>query len=421
MPTLSRRSLLQCVLAGSLAAAPFMARAARPRVVVVGGGAGGAKAARALAMDEALDARVTLVEPSRSYHTCFFSNLYLGGFREYASISHGYAGLARLDRLNVAHEWVRDIDRAARRVFLGSGATLGYDRLVLAPGIDLDYDSVPGYSLAGADVAPHAWKSATQVQLLRAKALAMRPGGTFVLVAPPDPSRCPPGPYERVSMLAHVFRRHNPKAKIVILDPKEKYPKQALFHAAWQQHYGDMILWLPASISGGLVEVDLESLTFRTELEDFEADAASIVPAQRAGTIAQRAGLTDDTGWAPIRPRTLESTLDPHVHVIGDAAIAAAMPKSAFAANSQARVAARAVRDSLAGREPGDAGFANICWSLLAPDDAVKIGAVYRSGETRIESTSSYHSELEESREVRAATAREAERWYAGIVRDTFG
>ncbi len=421
MTTLTRRTLLTWLGAGAAAGVPHVARAARPKVVVVGGGAGGATAARHLALDAALDADVTLVEPSRTYHTCFFSNLYLGGLRDYASIGHGYAGLASLDRLNVVHDRAHAVDTRARTVTLGGGARLRYDRLVLSPGIDLDYGSVPGYSVAGADVAPHAWKSGTQVQRLRALALAMKPGGTFVLVAPPDPSRCPPGPYERVSMLAHLFSTRNPRATIVVLDPKESFPKQALFQSAWEKHYPGMILWLPPSMSGGLTGIDLDTMSFRTPLETFTADAASVVPAQRAAVIAERAGLTDDSGWCPVVPATLESRMDGNVHVIGDAAIASAMPKSAFAANNQARAVADAVSRALRGHAPAEPGYANTCWSLLAPRDSVKIGAVYRAGADAIEPIRSFTSQLDESEQVRAATAREAEAWYDGIVRDMFG
>ena len=421
MATLTRRSALALALGGTLGAVPFMARAARPRVVVVGGGAGGASAARRMALDDTLDAQVTLVEPQRIYHTCFFSNLYLGGLRDYVSLAHDYVRLAALPRLHVVHEWVRDVDRAARTVTLGSGAKLRYDRLLLSPGITLDYESVPGYSLAGADRAPHAWKSGTQLRLLRAKALAMKPGGTFVMVAPPDPSRCPPGPYERVSMLAHLFRSRNPTAKIVVLDPKERFAKQALFQQAWERHYPGMILWLPPSMSGGLTQLDLGTLSFRTALENFRADAASVVPAQRAAALAARAGLTDASGWCPVAAGTFQSAMDPHVHVVGDAAIAGAMPKSAFAANNQAHAAADAIRRTLRGEEMQRRTYTNTCWSQLASDDSVKIGGFYRPGENGIEATGTFISQLDETAATRAATAREAAAWYDAIVKDMFG
>ena len=205
----------------------------------------------------------------------------------------------------------------------------------------------------------------------------MRPGGTFVCVAPPDPSRCPPGPYERVSMLAHLFKTHNPRAKIIVIDPKEKFSKQSRFQAAWEEHYPEMILWLPPSMSGGLNSIDLSTLTFNTALENFKADAACVVPAQRAASIAQRSDLADASGWCPIVPATLQSSRDPNIYIIGDAAIADAMPKSASAANKQAHVAAAALRRSLLGQESASPAFANTCWSLLATDDSVKLGARY--------------------------------------------
>ncbi|MCB1741729.1 MAG: FAD-dependent oxidoreductase, partial [Gammaproteobacteria bacterium] len=296
-----------------------------------------------------------------------------------------------------------------------------YDRLVLSPGIDLVYDSVPGYSLEGSNIAPHAWKSATQLALLRARALAMRPGGTFVYVAPPDPSRCPPGPYERVCMLAHLFKQHNPSAKIVVLDPKEKFAKQALFQSAWEKHYPGMVLWLPASMSGGLLDVDLSRMVFTTELEAFKADAASVVPAQTAATVATRAGLGDDSGWVPVDPSTLQTRANPDIHVLGDAARAEAMPKSAFAANNQAHVVVAALRAALLDTPAPAVEYANTCWSQLAAQDSVKIGARYRPAANGIEAFDSFISELDEDEQHRARTSHEARAWYTAITRDMFG
>ena len=207
--------------------------AGKPNAVVIGGGAGGATAARYIAKDSKGAINVTLIEPSKRYYTCFFSNLYLGGFREYESIGHGYGGLAVNHGVNVVHDWAVSVDRARKVVVLGSGATVPYDRLVVSPGVDLKYESVPGYSAVASGTFPHAWKSGTQTQLLKARVAAMKEGGTFVMVPPPNPFRCPPGPYERVSMIAHTLKQSNPTAKIVILDPKEKFSKQGLFQDGW--------------------------------------------------------------------------------------------------------------------------------------------------------------------------------------------
>ena len=223
MSNISRRSFVSLLTASTAALSmPSIAFGALPRVVVIGGGAGGATAARYIAKDSKGAVDVTLVEASKRYYTCFFSNLYLGDFRNYGSIGHNYYGLAVNRGVNVVHEWATSVDTAAKKVNLGSGASISYDKLVISPGIDLKYDSINGYSAAVQTKMPHAWKSGTQVQLLKNKVKCMKKGGTFLMVPPPNPYRFPPGPYERVSMIAHQFKKSNPTAKIVILDPKKK-------------------------------------------------------------------------------------------------------------------------------------------------------------------------------------------------------
>ena len=424
MTHLSRRQFAKLLGAASAAAVigtPFIARAAKPRVVVVGGGAGGGTAAKYIATGSKGAIDVVLLEPSKQYYTCFFSNLYLGGFRDYASIGHTYEKMANDHGVTVIHEWADNIDRDKKTVRLASGAALPYDRLVLSPGIDLNYDSVPGYSAEASGVIPHAWKSGTQVQALKAQVEAMKEGGTFVMVPPPNPFRCPPGPYERISMIAHLLKQKNPKAKIIVLDPKDKFSKQALFQEGWERHYPGMIEWLPANISGGLQSVDVASMTFKTELDEFKADAASIVPAQKAGAIAEKAGLTNDSGWCPIVPKTMQSTMDENVHIVGDASIASAMPKSGFAANSQAKVAAMAVRHALTDSKMFDPKFANTCWSLIATDDGVKVGASYKAGAESIEATDKFISATGEAPDLRKKTYEESIGWYEGIITDIFG
>jgi NADPH-dependent 2,4-dienoyl-CoA reductase/sulfur reductase-like enzyme len=424
MTHLSRRQFSKLLGAASTTAVigmPFVARAARPRVVIIGGGAGGGTAAKYIAKGSKGAIDVVLLEPSKQYYTCFFSNLYLGGFRDYASIGHTYENMSAEHGVIVVHEWAENIDRDKKTVQLASGAQLPYDRIVLSPGIDLKYDSVPGYSVEASGVIPHAWKSGTQVQALKAKVGGMKEGGTFVMVPPPNPFRCPPGPYERISMIAHLLKQKNPKAKIVVLDPKEKFSKQALFQEGWERHYPGMIEWLPVSISGGLQGVDVASMTFKTELDTFKADAASIVPAQKAGRIAEKAGLTDESGWCPIVPKTMQSKFDENIHVIGDASIASAMPKSGFAANSQAKVAAIAVRHALTDSKMFEPRFANTCWSLIATDDGVKVGASYKAGAESIEATNEFISKTGEDADLRKKTYEESLGWYAGITTDIFG
>ncbi|MFA9476076.1 MAG: FCSD flavin-binding domain-containing protein [Filomicrobium sp.] len=422
--TVSRRQfnvLLGASTATVTLGLPNIARAAAPRVVVIGGGSGGATAARYIAKGSKGAIDVTLIEPSKQYYTCFFSNLYLGGLRDYASIGHGYNKLASNYGVNVIHEWASGVDRDKREVILGSGARVPYDKLIVAPGIDFKYDSVPGYSAAASGKMPHAWKSGTQVQLLKAQVEAMREGGTFVMVAPPNPFRCPPGPYERISMIAHILKQKNPTAKIIVLDPKEKFSKQALFMEGWENHYPGMVEWIPTSISGGVKNVNVESMEIEADLDTFKADAASVVPAQKAGAIAAAAGLTNDTGWCPIMPETMQSAMDDNVYVLGDASIAAAMPKSGFSANSQAKVCANAVRGALTGSKVFPARFTNTCWSTIAPGDGVKVGARYKPGDGKIAPTEKFISQTGESAEVRKETYEESFGWYDGITADIFG
>jgi len=421
MNKISRRqfNIMMCSAAGAFAA-PSIARAAKPKVVVIGGGAGGATAARYIAKDSKGEIDVTLVEASKHYYTCFFSNLYLGGFRDYASIGHSYDTLAADHGINVVHDWATNIDPAAKKVMLGSGAALSYDKLVLSPGIDIKYDSVEGYSVNAQDTMPHAWKSGTQVQLLKAQVENMREGGTFLMVPPPNPYRCPPGPYERVSMIAHVFKERNPSAKIIVLDPKPKFSKQALFQEGWQKHYPDMIEWIASDVHGGILSVDPQKLEVETELDTFKGDAASVVPAQKAGAIVHAAGVADGD-WVPIDPASMASEADPDIYVLGDASVASAMPKSGFAANSQAKVAANAIRGELTDSRVFEPRYANTCWSLIGTNDGVKVGANYTPGEEKIEVVDSFISQTGEDEALRKATYEESENWYSSITSDIFG
>ena len=420
MTKFSRRQFAGGVLAGSATLAmPSLAFGARPRVVVIGGGAGGATAARYIAKDSGGAIDVTLIEASKRYYTCFFSNLYLGGFRNYGSIGHNYYGLAVNRGVNVVHEWATSVDAAAKKVNLGHGGSVGYDKLVLSPGISLKYDSVPGYGPEAQSQMPHAWTSGTQVQLLRSKVLNMKKGGTFVMMPPPNPYRCPPGPYERVSMIAHLLKERNPTAKIIILDPKPKFSKQGLFMAGWEKHYPGMIEWLDPDTHGGIKNVDVANMKFETDLDTFSADAASVVPAQRAGSIAMAAGVNDGD-WCPINPSSMSSKADANIYVLGDASVASSMPKSGFSANSQAKVAANHIRGELTGSRVYEARFANTCWSLVGTDDGIKVGANYSAGPEKIDVVDNFISQGNESAETRKATYEESLGWYEGITSDMF-
>jgi len=418
---LNRRSFIGATAAASaVLSAPMVMASGRPRVVVVGGGAGGATAARYIAKDSKGAIDVTLVEPTRTYYTCFFSNLYIGGFRSLSSIGHSYGTLASEYGINVVHDWAVGIDRDARTVSLAGGGSLPYDRLILSPGIDFVDGSVPGWDLSSQNAMPHAYKAGSQSELLKAQIESMPQGGVFAMVAPPNPYRCPPGPYERVSMIAHVLKEKNPTAKILIVDPKEKFSKQALFEEGWQNHYAGMIDRIGPDFGATNVSVNADEMTVNIDGEVTKVDACNVIPAMKAGRICELAGITEGN-WAPVSGHTMQSRIDGNLHVLGDATNQGDMPKSGFSANSQAKVAAMAVRGALTGSNVFPARFSNTCWSLIDTDDGVKVGASYEAGDGKIAKVDGFISEVGEDAELRKQTFEESLGWYAGITTDMFG
>lgn len=412
-------SVAGLALTGGLAR-PALAQG-KPKVVVIGGGPAGATVAKYVAKDANGAIDVTLVEPARAFTTCFFSNLYVGGVRTWDSITHRYDALASNYGVTLVHQAAAAIDRERRFVRLADGSDLPYDRLVVAPGIDLRFDSVPGYSEAAAEIMPHAWKAGPQTQLLKAKLAAVPDGGVVVMVAPPNPYRCPPGPYERVSMMAHVLKSAGKtKARIVVLDPKDKFSKQGLFQEGWERHYPGMVEWQDPTIHGGIKAVDASAMTVTTDLETHKADLVNVIPANMAGRIAQDAGLANQTGFCPIDPSSMRSVGDPNIYVIGDACIPGDMPKSAFSANSQAKVAAMMIRGELAQARTFPARYANTCWSLISPEDCIKVGGRYEAAEGRIKEVEGFISKTGEPPELRKQTLEENLGWYAGITADIF-
>ncbi|MEM8554142.1 MAG: NAD(P)/FAD-dependent oxidoreductase [Pseudomonadota bacterium] len=418
---IKRRTFLGTTAAATAAlAAPMVKAQGTARVVVVGGGAGGATAARYIAKDSKGEVDVTLIEPTRTYYTCFFSNLYLGGFKSISDIGHTYGGLAA-GGVNVVHDWAIGVDRDAKTVSLAGGASVPYDKLILSPGIDFVDGAVPGWDLSAQNAMPHAYKAGSQSELLKAQLSAMPSGGTFVMVAPPNPYRCPPGPYERVSMVAHYLKTNNPTAKIIVADPKAKFSKMALFQEGWGYHYDGMIDWIGDDFGGGNVEVDPGAMTVSIDGEVVKADVCNVIPAMKAGHIASLAGVTDaDDRWAPVNAADMSSKMDADIHVLGDATSQGDMPKSGFAANSQAKVCANAVRGALTGSRVFPAKFSNTCWSLIATDDSVKVGATYEATPEKIAKVDGFISQTGETADVRKATYMEAEGWYTGITTDMF-
>ena len=424
MKKLTRREFTTWIGVGTagLIAPPALLGQSRPKVVIVGGGAGGATAARYIAKDSNGAIDVTLVDDSDTYTTCFYSNLYLGDVRGWDYITHSYDKLVSEYGITKVTGRATGVDRDARTVTMADGTTLDYDRLVIAPGIELIHDSVPGYSEAAAEVAPHAWRGGPQTELLKTKLDALEDGDSVVIVAPPNPYRCPPGPYERASLIAHLFKTKGfTDSRVTILDPKPKFSKQGLFAAAWEKYYPGVVEWIPAEIHGGVTNVDAEAGTVETDLDTFEGKLLNIIPAQRAGAIASVAGLTDDSGWCPIDGAAMRSTMDENVFVIGDACIAGAMPKSGFSANNQAKIAAMHVRGDLLDARTFPAKYANTCWSMVAPDDAVKVGGAYAVEGGEIVGTSDFVSQTGETEDVREATYEESIGWYRSITEDMFG
>lgn len=430
-----RRSFIK--IAGGVAAAgafagalsmPNVARAAGARVVVVGGGTGGATCAKYLRRaDPSLD--VTLIEANKEHYTCFMSNEVIGGERTMAGIQVGYGGLAA-HGVKVVHALVTEIDAAGKKVKTQDGQSFAYDRLVVAPGIDIDYDSIEGYDEAAAEKMPHAWQAGPQTALLRKQLEDMKDGGTFILVAPPNPFRCPPGPYERASLVANYFKQHKPNSKVLILDPKDAFSKQGLFIQAWEKFYGygtdkAMISWVPASKQGKVIAVHPGEMAVETEFDKIKGDVINVIPAQKAGKIAFAAGLTGDGKWCPINMKTFESKIHAGVHVLGDAAVASDMPKSGYSANSQAKVAARAIVAALQGKEMAAPAYVNTCYSIAGPDHCFSVAAVYKysDADNKIVSVegSGGLSPMDASAEDRKREVGFAHSWYNNIVKDSWG
>ena len=409
------------VVAATTLAAPsvFAAGHGKPRVVVVGGGAGGATAARYIAKDSKGAIDVTLIEPSRMYYTCFFSNLYLGGIKTIDDLGHSYGTMAA-GGVNVVHDWAVGVDRDAKTVSLAGGGSVPYDKLILSPGIDFVDGAVEGWDLSSQNAMPHAYKGGSQTELLKSQIAAMPQGGTFAMVAPPNPYRCPPGPYERVSMVAHYLKANNPTAKIIVADPKPKFSKQGLFQEGWANHYDGMIDWIGDDFGGGNVSVDPNAMTVTIDGEVTKVDVCNVIPAMKAGRIAELAGVTDGN-WAPVNAADMSTKVDADVYVLGDASQQGDMPKSGFSANSQAKVCANAVRGALTGSKVFPAKFSNTCWSLIDTNDGVKVGATYEATDEKISKVDGFISQTGETAEMRKATYEESEGWYAGITADMFG
>jgi sulfide dehydrogenase [flavocytochrome c] flavoprotein subunit len=420
---INRREFIGSTAAGASAAlvgAPAIAQGTA-RVVVIGGGFAGATCARQLKRFDP-KIQVTLVEINPTFTACPFSNAVIAGFRELNAQQFTYEKVAA-DGVTLAQASATAVEPQARKVALADGQSLAYDRLVLAPGIDISWNALPGYGEAAAEQMPHAWKAGEQTMLLRRQLEAMDDGGLVVISVPANPFRCPPGPYERASLIAHYLKTRKPRSKLIILDAKDVFSKQRLFQAAWKELYPDILEWVSLSAGGKVTAVEPDTNTLVTDFEKYQANVANVIPPQRAGTIAERAGVSDASGWCPIDPVTFASRLQANVHLIGDAAIAGAMPKSAFGANAQAKICALAVVKLLRGETPVSPKLINTCYSLIAPDYRISIAGVYHvaNGQLAEVPGSGGVSPADAPRATRSAEAILANDWFRTITTEVFG
>ena len=391
---------------------------AAAKVVVIGGGFGGATLSKYIKLIDA-SVHVTLVEPKPVFHTCPGSNNVIAGITDIASLSWNYDTLKRRYGIEVVADQAIDVDPIRKIVRLKNSPALKYDRLIVAPGIDFRWDAIEGYDQKASALIPHAWKAGGQTRLLRSQLEAMPDGGVVMILPPANPFRCPPGPYERASLIAYYLKNHKPRSKIIILDAKTKFSKQALFMKGWKDLYPGMIEWNSWVGEGDIEHIGVKSRTVFTEFGIHKADVLNIIPPQKAGLIAEKVGLTDQSGWCPINQNTFESTLARDIHVIGDACIATPMPKSGFSANAQAKTCALAIVNSINGKSLGQASLINTCYSYLNPDYAISVSAVYGySDQEQKLTTRSFGVTLMDA--DRSLEAEYARGWYRNITADTF-
>ena len=420
---LSRREFCGAAAVGAAALAfprPSFAQSVA-RIVVIGGGFGGASCARALKQADP-KFQVTLVEPNRTFTACPFSNTVIAGLRSIEAQQFTYDKIAA-DGVTVIAQAATKIDPQARTAGLADGTSLAYDRLVLAPGIDLRFDALPGYDEAAAAKMPHAWKAGEQTLLLRKQLEAMDDGGLVVIAAPANPYRCPPGPYERACLIAYYLKTKKPRSKLLILDAKDTFSKQRLFQNAWKELYPGLVEWISLSQGGKVNAVDASTNTLITDFGNHTAQVANVIPPQRAGRIAGIAGVADNTGWCAIDPVTFESKSVPNIHVIGDACVAGAMPKSAFSANAQAKACAGAVATLIAGGTPAAPKLINTCYSLAAPGYGFSVAGVYqpKNGLFADVEGSGGVSPPDAPRDFRASEAVFAQSWFDTTTAEIFG
>lgn len=422
--SITRRDTMR--LAGAAAIAGLLVRPswaqANAKVVVIGAGYGGATCARYLRRI-APEIEVTLVEQDENFIACPFSNTVLGGIGGMTDITFGFDALVA-DGVKVITARAEAIDPTARSIKLADGSVLSYDRLVVSPGIDIKYGAIEGYDEAAAQIMPHAWKAGPQTALLRSQIEAMDDGGTIIIAAPANPFRCPPGPYERASLIAGYLKASKPKSKIIILDAKDSFSKQGLFLQAWEELYPGMIQWVPFAEGGEVASVDPANMSVETLFDTYTADVINIIPPQRANRFVDTANLTNGGEWCEVDARTFESRVVPGIHVLGDAIIAGDMPKSGFSASAQGRVCAYAIAALLRDQAPPSPSLINTCYSLVAADYGISVSDVFRvtdDGAIKKVEGAGGASPLGADRAFRQAEADYARGQYASLTADLFG
>jgi len=418
---MTRRNVVRGIAASAasfVVPCPAFAQSAA-RVVVIGGGFGGASCARAL---KRIDPKfeVTLIEPNRIFTACPFSNEVIAGLRDIEAQQFSYERIITEGVTVIAQAAVK-IDPQTRVVGLADGQSLGYDRLVLAPGIDIRFDALSGYDEEAAARMPHAWKAGEQTLLLRRQLEAMDDGGLVALAVPAGPSRCPPAPYERASLIAHYLKTRKPRSKILVLDAKDAIPQQRLFENAWQELYPGMIERVSLSQGGRATSVDPATNTIVTDFGNYTAQVANVIPPQKAGRIADIAGAVDNTGWCPIDPVSFASKLVPNIHVIGDACIAGQIPKSASAANAQGNACAAAIVNLMSGKSPEMPRLNGACYNTVAPGYGFSLTGIYQPKDGQFVEVEGSTSPVEAPRELRRQEAEKAETWFKTITVDCFG
>ncbi|BCN93790.1 cytochrome c [Thiomicrorhabdus immobilis] len=396
-------------------------------VVVLGGGVGGSTFAKYLRFADP-DVKITIIEQEPEYITCLRSNDVIVGMHTLDELTFNLNTVSSKYHINVIIDKVVGADFDKKTVRTQKGQTVSYDKLVVSPGIDFKFEDYEGYDaeLAAGDF-PHAYKAGPQTLKLREQLLAMPQGGTAIIAPPQNPFRCPPGPYERASFFAEHFKKHNPTAKLIVLDPKDRFTKDVPFKKAWERLYGyksdnSLIEWVSGSEGGRVVRLDAATKTVETDGGDFKADVINIIPNQRAGVLAQKLGLTNSSGWCPIERNTMESSIQKEVYVLGDSSIADAMPKSGYSANSQAKVCAQAVADTLKGQTPGTAIYSNVCYSLAGENYGVSIAAIYevRDGLIQPKGKSAGVSPITEKTAQPILEAVYQKNWQREFVKDVF-